>query len=73
MLMCGGKGVGTEGEAEDYRRKEGSNYQWTERYQIVWKTASQDTSERINLGQDVVPSSTETGRKEVKADRYVFR
>lgn len=21
MLMCGGKGVGTEGEAEDYRRR----------------------------------------------------
>ena len=23
MLMCGGKGVGTEGEAENYRRMEG--------------------------------------------------
>lgn len=30
------------------------------------KMASQDTSERTNLGQDEVPSSTETGKKEIR-------
>ena len=48
-------------------QKEGRNYQWTE-VPDGTEIASQDTGERINLGQDEVPSSSETGKKEVKAD-----
>lgn len=48
-------------------QKEGRNYQWTE-VPDGTEIASQDIGERSNLGQDEVPSSTEAGKKEVKAD-----
>lgn len=38
------------------------------RYQLRQKMASQDTGERFDFGQDDVPPSTETGKKEVKED-----